>query len=98
MPRDLSLLTGHCPSPESNFFLSWTPPEPTTKRNMLASFFARNGRTYAAIGTIGHVDWGMKPLSAAIIYNLPAVRHKLKRMRDWFPLDRPPYYTQASDF
>lgn len=98
MPKDLNLFSGCHPTKESSIFLSWTPPEPYAKRNVLASFFARNGQTFCNVGTIGHVDWGMKPLTAAIIYNLPAVRHKLKRMRDWFPLDRPPYYTQASEF
>lgn len=78
--------------------LSWQPPEPFAKRDAMVSFFNQNGRTYANVGTIGHVDWGMSPLTAAIIYNLPAVRHKLKRMRDWLKPDYVPYYTQAPDF
>lgn len=81
---------------QSPFFLHWQPPEPTARRNVLLSFFNRNGRTYCNVGTIGHVDWGMKPLTAAIIYNLPAVRHKLKRTRDW--LSEPALITHAQVF
>jgi len=69
--------------------LFWQPPETPARNKAMLSFFDRNGRTYCNVGTIGHVDWGMSPLTAAIIYNLPAVRHKLKRTRDWL-LDQTP--------
>lgn len=78
--------------------LSWQPPEPVSRRNVLVSFFAQNGNTFCNVGTIGHVDWGMSPLTAAVLYNLPAARHKLKRGRDWLMPDHVPYYTQAPDF
>ncbi|QXO09644.1 hypothetical protein pEaSNUABM11_00220 [Erwinia phage pEa_SNUABM_11] len=70
-------------------YLTWTPPCSSRNRFLtfheteLKRFFGWEHRRFVNVGTIGHVEWGMKPLTAAIIYNLPAVRHKLKRS-SWY--------------
>lgn len=75
MPENLHKSKGYrCP-----IQLSWQPPEPTKRHNLLVSFFEKDGTRFCNVGTIGHVEWPLKSLAAAIIYNLPAVRHKLKR-------------------